>query len=201
MSLHCDYNQLEAEVSLCEWHRWERHYVHEISLRLEPNFKLDRKKIIPHPGTWNILIIQMGTNNGNICHKSCILFWHTGVLFCSNLEGLNWGGCEICVGEEYKGRFCNIIRNATLKISGNGFSSLCFISVLEFYFPFCIICGVTKYEKMQTRKNVSLPYWCMMEKGLKESNNGSLKFCLVTWREQHQPYNFTVPMNLCSSFT
>lgn len=74
MSLECDYSQLEAEVSLCEWHRWERHYVREISLRLEPNFKLESKKIMPHSGTSNILIMQMGRNNENICRKSYILY-------------------------------------------------------------------------------------------------------------------------------
>jgi hypothetical protein len=51
-----------------------------------------------------------------------------------------------------KGRFCNIIRNVTLKISGNGFSFLCFISALELYFSFCIICGVIKEGKNANSK-------------------------------------------------
>jgi CTP-dependent riboflavin kinase len=48
--------------------------VHEISLRLKPNFKLEGEKIIPHPGTLNILIIQMDRKNENICHNSSILY-------------------------------------------------------------------------------------------------------------------------------
>jgi hypothetical protein len=183
MSLECDYNQLETEVSLCEWHRWRRHYVHEIALTLEPNFKLESKKIIPHSGTWNILIMQLGRNNENICHKSYIWYWHAGSLIPQYFGGFEMRGMWNICGGGIRVDFAILSEMSLCENLWEWIVIPLFYICTGVLFPFLHYLWSYKVRKNANQRECLPSVLMHMEKGLKERNIGSMKFCLLTWRE------------------